>query len=77
MKLKMQDNDLNQALFSKRKLPSSFDSILETPTKQLKLDESVTDFENNNAATTKWDNIQNERLKSLTGCEKKSPDKSL
>ena len=77
MKLKMQENELQRTLFSKRKLPSSFDSILATPRKELKLDETVTDSDNNILSTT-WSNQQNERLKSLKGCErKKSPDQNL
>jgi sialic acid synthase SpsE len=77
MKLKMQEDELQRTLFSKRKLPSSFDSILATPSKELKLDETVTDSDNNILSTT-WSNQQNERLKSLKGCErKKSPDQNL
>jgi hypothetical protein len=83
IKLKMQDNELHRTLFSKRKLPSSFDSMLATPSKELKLDETVIDsihsntFENNTLSLA-WSNEQNGRLKSLEGCErKKSPDKNL
>ena len=77
MKLKMQDNELHRTLFSKRKLPSSFDSILETPSKELKLDETVTDCDNN-ISSTAWNKHENERLKSLNGCERKNhPDQNL
>jgi hypothetical protein len=73
MKLKMQGSELHRALFSKRKLPSSFDSILETPGKELKLDETLTDSDNNILSKV-WCKHENKELQLLKGCErKKSP----
>ena len=72
MNLKMQNNELHRTLFSKRKLPSSFDSILATPTKELKLDETITDSNDNTLPVT-WGNQENEKLKSLKGCKRLNP----
>lgn len=69
----MENNELHRALFSKRKLPSSIDSILASPTKELNLDEAITDFDSKMLPTL-WGDQQNEQLKKLRGFKrKKSP----
>ena len=72
MTLKMQNSELHRTLFSKRKLPSSFDSILATPTKEPKLDITLTGS-NDKTLSSVWSNEQNEKLKSLEGCERLKP----
>ncbi|XP_028398753.1 uncharacterized protein LOC114522292 [Dendronephthya gigantea] len=71
LKLKMESNELHRALFCERKIPSSFDSILESPTKELKVDETIPDSSSKTFPTL-LGNQQNEQLEKLKSCKRKN-----
>lgn len=69
MQLKMQENELYKTLFGKRKRSSSYESSVVSPSKELKVDSEDFTFSHT------WSGVQNEKLKSLIGCERKTEKK--